>query len=389
MPYKPLYEQVAAKVIAQIEAGNSPFQKPFTEDINGNFKTPVNQATGNTYKDMNALWLGLQNQTDHRWMTEKQAKDNNFSVADDQKPTLITFLKNESIVPLLDGNNEKLIDENHQVMTQTIKLEKPVLTNAWVFNGKQITGIPELKPQGDEQKPGESRIQDLITNGKVKIEFGGKEAYYDLEKDQIHLPKKAGYKSLAEYYATALQQMVSWTGHPDRLNRPAEENNVKEDLRKGIASLFLGSEMKIGSKFELKPESAEKWVQLLKAEPKEIYKAAAGAQKIVDYLVNIEQNREQKQATSAKTNPDKVLVLGDKIDYNNTQYTVIEQLKGKVKSVIVEDLNENRMKVSPKDVVYKSLVDAKNNPKAIAAEVKEAIAVHEEVTEQAKPKIGR
>ncbi|SDE36070.1 hypothetical protein SAMN05216464_105346, partial [Mucilaginibacter pineti] len=156
-----------------------------------------------------------------------------------------------------------------------------------------------------------------------------------------------------------------WTGHKDRLNRPMEskfgsEAYAREELRAEISSLMMGSELNIGHDFGQHAAYVESWVKILKEEPFELHKAAADAQKIVDYMLDLEQKRDLKHEVTEKP-AVAVLNKGDQIPYKNTEYKVEAILKGRVAQM--QDLsNGNRFKLSPKDGLYTSLIEAKNNP---------------------------
>ena len=71
--FKPFHEQIAEKLIAELQAGTSPFQKPWTDSNDPAFILPVNPTTSKNYRGLNSLWLAMQGHTDPRWMTLKQA----------------------------------------------------------------------------------------------------------------------------------------------------------------------------------------------------------------------------------------------------------------------------------------------------------------------------
>ena len=90
---KPLQEQIAEKLIAALQEGTSPFQKPWTDDNSSGYVTPLNPTTGKNYRGMNAFWLAMQGHDDPRWMTFKQASANKWSVMKGARSTMITYVK--------------------------------------------------------------------------------------------------------------------------------------------------------------------------------------------------------------------------------------------------------------------------------------------------------
>ncbi len=363
--FKPLHEQIANKLIAELQAGTSPFQKPWTDSDAPAFTIPINPTTNKNYRGMNSLWLSMQGHTDPRWMTLKQAGYAGYEVEKGAKATLINFVKRTNIEAMRDVDGNKILDEDGKTQTRTTEYEKPVITNAWVFNAEQIKGIPPLaeylkEKQGEQTWSPIERAEQLISDSKAVIIHGGNEAYYNKASDQIRLPLKEQFENETKYYAVALHEIGHWTGHQTRLDRPMEgrfgsEAYAREELRAEIASLMLGSELKIGHNFGQHAAYVNNWIKILKDEPFELFRASADAQKIFDYVVDIGQKVELKEEKSK----DQTLKKGDEIAYNNNVYKVLDK---KGKTFTVEDMEGGKTKVSPNDGLFKSLVNAKNNP---------------------------
>lgn len=368
--FKPLHEQIAEKLIAELKAGTSPFQKPWTDDNSAGYFTPLNPTTGKNYRGMNALWLAMQGHEDPRWMTLKQASFNHWTVEKGAKATLINFVKQTDIRPLLDDHGQPVLKENGKPQTQTVKLDKPIITTAFVFNGEQIKGIPEWKEAYDEkiatrQWTPIERAELILADSQAEIRHGGNQAFYQQAKDFIQLPNKEQFDAAAKYYATALHELGHWSGHESRLNRPMNDkfgtpDYAREELRAEIASLMIGSELNIGHDFGQHAAYVDNWIEVLEKEPNEIFKASADAQKIFDFVLGFEQKREQ-QLEAAEIVNLKTLNAGDVIPYNDKTYTVGETVKGKTS---VTDEDGKKTKVSPKDGLYNSLLNARNNPQA-------------------------
>ena len=368
--FKPLHEQIAEKLIAELKAGTSPFQKPWTNDNSSSFFTPLNPTTGKSYRGMNALWLAMQGRDDPRWMTLKQASFNHWTVEKGAKATLINFVKQTDIRPVLDEKGDPKLKENGKPLTETVKLDKHIITTAFVFNGEQIKGIPEWKDAYAEKLAAQQwtpieRAEMIIADSKANIKHGGNEAFYQPAKDFIQLPNKEQFNAAAKYYATALHELGHWSGHESRLDRPMNDkfgtpDYAREELRAEIASLMIGSELNIGHDFGQHAAYVDNWIEVLEKEPNEVFKASADAQKIFDFVLGFEQKREQQLEAAEKASL-KILNAGDVITYNDKTYTVGETVKGKT-SVIDEE--GKKTKVSPKDGLYNSLLEARNNPQS-------------------------
>ena len=371
---KKLYEQIAEKLIEKLKAGTSPFQQPWTPDNTAAFTLPYNPTTGKNYRGMNALWLAMQDRQDPRWMTLRQATARDWLIEKGAKATMINFAKTSDLVKLVDKDGKEIKDENGKAKTQMVKLEKPILTTAFVFNAEQIRNIPPLNVAMAEQKENPTwdpieRAEALVADIGAKVKHGGNQAYYNISKDFIQLPKKEQFNGKTEYYATLLHEIGHWTGKEDRLNRPMDgkfgtPSYAKEELRAEIASLMMGSELQIGHYFEQHAAYVEDWISILENEPMELFKASADAQAITDFLLNKEQKRDLSQDRGTPPTAYR-LQQDDRIPYNGTEYVVGAKLKGK--NIQVEDTaTGNRFKINPNDGLYKSLLQARNHGPAPA-----------------------
>ncbi len=71
--------------------------------------------------------------------------------------------------------------------------------------------------------------------------------------DAIHLPWPENFKTMGDYYSTALHEHTHWTGHESRLNRPivnrfGSEEYAEEELVAELGSAFLCSHLGVPCK---------------------------------------------------------------------------------------------------------------------------------------------
>ena len=79
---KPFYEEIADRLIKQLEEGTAPWQN------HGNrvqTECRITRLAVLVTKGANALWLAMQQRTDPRWMTYKQAQSVNAQVQKGEK----------------------------------------------------------------------------------------------------------------------------------------------------------------------------------------------------------------------------------------------------------------------------------------------------------------
>lgn len=290
--FKPLSEQIAEKLIKELNEGTSVFHRK------EHLQMPYNAGTGKPYRGTPALILLMKNEKDPRWMTLEQGNFHKNNVMKDEKGTLISFYKTHEMQPsseLKDNGKPKMV---------SVKLPEPVLATAFLFNARQLKDMPAL-----EAKVPEPMIEDLRTK---------------------------------------IQAIIA--------EKP-KESSVRDALKATIAELFIAA--KINQPFELGDHVGYTgaWAQLLKEEPAELFKIANDAQKIADAVLKPEKKS------------DLSLNKGDEIAYKGDTIKVLAILKGKTAQV--QNSDGAKFKVGPKDSLYTSLVEARNNPGRTEAKVHE------------------
>lgn len=286
---KALYENVAQRLIAQLEAGTAPWQKPWRTGEPPSL-LPVNPSTGKRYRGCNAVALMSRGHADPRWMTDKQAERLGGQVRPDAEGVTVHYWK------FGDGSGS--------ADAQTQSMERPHVFHATVYNAEQIDGLTPLVVPRLEWNPIERAEQILKASG-AKIEHTeGNRAFYDLDKDIIHLPRREQFATPAQYYAIALHELGHWSGHPSRLNRDqshpyASEGYAMEEMRAEIASMILGEELGIGHDPGQHAAYVASWVRVLRNQPAEILRAAADAEDIHGFVMALEHRQEQAQEQKA------------------------------------------------------------------------------------------
>ena len=372
METKPLslHEQVASRLIEMLKLGTSPWMKPWNSDGAGVFQFPYNAQTGNRYRGINALHLLMSGREDPRWLTFKQAESMQAKVNKGEKGTLIQFVKTHQQKTLRDEKGRVVFDELGNAVVERLTLARPLVSNAWVFNAAQISGLDPLESLS--QKP---LTWDPVLRAEELIGASGAEinhryidsAYYDMRYDSITLPQRNQFDSAALYYATALHELAHWSGHPSRLNRASLINSgikeySKEELRAEIASMIIGSELGIGHNPSQHASYVESWVSILEDTPFEIHAAAADAEKIADFLLSMERKislqTDQQMAPPSLKAGQGYLLLGDEIAYKDSIYRVDAHLKqGRLK--MQQHPSGLQFILSSADPLYASLLQQK------------------------------
>src|SRR5690606_1476195 len=135
------HEILANQLIKKLEEGTAPWQLPWQNGADP-IGMPYNAVTGKRYKGINSISLLLPNYDDPRWMTYRQAKSMGWQVRQGEKATTIQFRKTTEFVPILDAEGREIIDDLGKPKGFTVKLERPIIKTSWVFNARQVSGIP-------------------------------------------------------------------------------------------------------------------------------------------------------------------------------------------------------------------------------------------------------
>src|SRR5262249_40984985 len=89
-----------------------------------------------------------------------------------------------------------------------VRLSRPKVLVAAVFNAEQIDGIPDLEPARDVGWNPLEQAERLLGASRAKIQHSqGGRAFYRPSTDTIHLPSREQFGKAAGYYATALHEL--------------------------------------------------------------------------------------------------------------------------------------------------------------------------------------
>ena len=307
---------VTERLIGMLESGTAPWQKPWDAGIAA-MNRPHN-FNGRPYHGVNALMLWCtaidKGYEDPRWLTFKQVNKLGGHVNKGEKAQIVEYWQWEKEVENPEtGEKEK------------VPLEHPKVYRAAVFNADQCTGLPKLRRQAQEWTPVERAENIIAANGVPVTHNTDGSAFYSPGGDFICLPPRESFATVDAYYSTLLHEVGHSTGHPNRLNREfggqfGSEGYAREELRAELASTFLCGELGIATTGSDEQHAAyvKSWVSALKNDYNEIFRAAADAEKICNYLYEREKDylqlKEQgiepqvKQPAAESINDEQVLM---------------------------------------------------------------------------------
>jgi antirestriction protein ArdC/phage/plasmid primase-like uncharacterized protein len=308
-------ETVIEELVRHIEEGTAPWQKPW--DPNLIRDRAHNPASGTAYKGINSIWLDLQPYADPRWMTYRQASAQDAQVRKGEKGTKIEFWKWEERRQQLNEAGRPLTDSEGNALYETVRLERPKVFYATVFNAEQIDGLEPYKAPERTFEPVEE-AEKVLAGGGVRIHHDQTDrAFYAINKDAIHLPRQEAFGTAYEYYATALHELGHATGHESRLNREfgafGSETYAREELRAEIASYLITTELGLGHFPERHAAYVRSWANTIKEDPAALFRAVRDAENIRSWVLEpdkrlsleLSHKKRAEQALAADESPRK------------------------------------------------------------------------------------
>ncbi|MBM9614866.1 DUF1738 domain-containing protein [Desulfobulbus rhabdoformis] len=294
---KSIAETFTESIIEELEKGTAPWQKPWKA---GEFHRPVNPISGTVYRGVNTIMLARHGFADPRWLTFKQANEQEWRVKKGSKSQKVVFWQWTDRQAVLDESGRPVMDENGEEKKETVQLERPRLHVFSVFHASQLQTLDghDIPPYEEPEltwDPLQKGEEILDESGATIIHDQADRAFYRMSTDDIHLPSKENFPEAGDYYSTALHELGHWTGHPERMDREfgpyGSERYAKEELRAEIASWMLSQELGLPHQPNQHVSYVESWVSVLKKDPQEIMRACRDAEKIKEYVMNLEHEK--------------------------------------------------------------------------------------------------
>lgn len=289
-----IYELVTERVIAKLEEGTAPWQKPWTAAAGG---VPVSLSSKKPYRGINVFLLAIAaadgGYRSNWWGSYKQIEKLGGQVRKGEKSTVVVFWKRLPIEEVVDGKKVKKVI--------------PLLRYFRVFNAEQCDGLPEkyqapAEVEGTfaEHKDAERIIKEYLGREDApELRYGGDRAFYADALNLIQLPAREDFHSEEEFYSTAFHEVTHSTGSPRRLDRKGiaefdhfgSEKYAKEELVAEMGSAILQAVTGIEAPFDNSAAYIANWLTKLRDDKKLVVQAAAQAQRAVDHILGVEYSK--------------------------------------------------------------------------------------------------
>jgi antirestriction protein ArdC len=286
-PPRDYRQEVTNDILRMLEEGAAPWQRPWRTGEAG--RIPYNPTTDKPYRGGNVLALMIaamrRGYSDSRWCTYKQAAEKGWQVRKGEKSTHIEFWEAKP-----GKKDEDTSDEE--------KRSRLIHRVYSVFNGEQIDGIPAIHIAPVKPFEAIEAGEKMMAESGADIRHGGNRAYYTRAGDFVQLPHRQAFIDAPAYYGTAAHELIHWTGNDKRLNRdtlnksrghnPEDEYYAREELVAEIGSWLVSLETGLPHDTSQHTAYIASWLDALKKDKNEIFRAASAAAKAADYLLRRE-----------------------------------------------------------------------------------------------------
>jgi antirestriction protein ArdC len=294
-----IYEEVTARIVAEMEAGVLPWAQPWETSGLGSspFSRPRNTSTGKAYSGINILILwsaGFERgYLCQQWLTFKQCQALGGSVREGKHGSTIVHV--DTFTP--KSEKQKAVERGEDASTV------PFLKRYSVFNIAQcdlpeevltkagIDAAQKIASPIDETLI-DARMRAIMAHSGADIRYGGDQAYYVSSLDYIQLPNPSAFFDSVNVNRTAAHELSHWSGHKSRLNRDFTSKYgttayAREELDAELSAAFVCALLNIQPTVR-HADYLGAWIEIMRADSRVIFQAAGHASEAADYLLGYE-----------------------------------------------------------------------------------------------------
>lgn len=288
-----IYQIITDKMIAQLEAGIIPWQKPWQ---NAEGAGCISHANGKPYSILNQMLLGFRA---GEWLTYKQVVAEGGKVRKGEKASFVVFWS------FIEKTELEAVCDEHgdEIGTRKVLVDRyPVLKSYNLFHIDQCEGVAPkfanepVKNEHTANEVAEAVIAEYAKRDALTLNVcESNQAFYSPSKDFVQVPQMSQYANEAEYYSTMFHELTHSTGHERRLNRKevntlhffGDDDYSREELTAEMGAAFLCSQVGIDCAKAFKNSAAyiQGWLNHLRGDNKAIVIAAGKAERAAKYIL--------------------------------------------------------------------------------------------------------
>jgi antirestriction protein ArdC len=285
-----LHQTITDQIVAAIERVSADdFRLPWHRSGMSSIQ-PKNALTKNAYRGINivALWISAEVHSYPRslWATYKQWQELGAQVRKGERSSLVVFFKEYDVDP--DPQNE---DDDGK---------RRVARHSSVFNIAQVDGfaLPEMPHTSIVER--DAAADAFFAATGIDIRHGGDRAFYRPSQDFVQMPDERLFRGSQygtpkeDYYCVLAHEITHATAHEKRLDRQlgkrfGDHQYQAEELIAELGSAFICAELGISPQPRLDhAQYLKHWLEMMKADKRAIFTAAARAQEAVSFLASLQ-----------------------------------------------------------------------------------------------------
>ena len=285
-----LHQTLTDQIVAAIERVSADdFRLPWHRTGLSSIQ-PKNALTKNAYRGINivSLWVAaeLHHYPHTLWASYKQWQELGAQVRKGERSSLVVFYKEYETEP--DPQDEN--DDG----------KRRVARHSSVFNVTQVDGfvLPEIPATSIVER--DAAADAFFAATRADIRHGGERAFYRPSEDFIQMPDERLFRGSQygspkeDYYCVLAHETTHWTAHEKRLKRElgkrfGDHQYAAEELIAELGSSFICAELGISPQPRLDhAQYLKHWLEMMKADSRAIFAAAARAQEAVSFLASLQ-----------------------------------------------------------------------------------------------------
>ena len=290
---KDVTEIVNQKILECLENGVAPWDKPWK--CSG--RSQANLVSKKPYRGINQFLLNFTDFTSPWWVTFNQAKNYGGSVRLGEHGTIVVFWK--------------IFEKENKANPENPK-KSAMLRYYKIFNVDQCDGISDripLPPIPEERDP-------IVEAEKIfagyrnapETKFGSDQACYCPATDVVKMPEIGFFDVSESFYSVLFHELVHSTGAKKRLDRDTlvnahgfgSEVYSREELTAEIGACYLCAQAGVKNQIERSSSYIEHWGAFLKSDPFAFMSAASKADKAVDHILDILEEKDGESASEGE-----------------------------------------------------------------------------------------
>ena len=281
MNYQDHATNITRRLVDMIQTGShGQWEMPWhTHDL-GDLLNARNATTNSRYQGANVITLAIEaldrGYPTGEWATYKQWTEHGAQVRKGERSAhvikWVTRKTQADDPPRTDGDPQDV----RQMLPRVYA----------VFNAHQVDGhdtAPETAPA--------TPATEWFASIGADVQYGSDRAYYNPRTDRIYVPAVDQFDDLEAFHATNLHEHIHWTGHSSRLDRldvgkPMDSPEYAAEELVAELGAAIGC-ARLGISPTPRPDHAAylaHWLTALDADPKQLFRSAAAAQRAVDHL---------------------------------------------------------------------------------------------------------